>query len=134
MSESTDIVRRVIEGYSAGDADAVAKFADPEEFVSVIEDSSPNGGTYHGFEGFLEAVTAWEEAWSSSELRPTRFEERGDWVLARVEQSLTGALSGIEIDQVAWYAFRLRDDRGVELHVYLDEGRAREVAGIPRPG
>ena len=70
--------------------------------------ADPDGATYHGKEGFLEATADWTEGFSDWSVIPEEFIDSGGSVLVRVRQMVRGEASGISIEGEFWFVFELR--------------------------
>jgi ketosteroid isomerase-like protein len=122
-------VRAGMEAYNAGDIETVLSvFADdieiyaPQDFL--------NAGTFHGHDGFLRWVSAWNEAWESFEIDVDAIEPVGQrHVVAEVHQRARGRGSGIDIDQRVAYVYELRDDGKCSFQgIYPEAEQAYAVA------
>ena len=93
--------------------------------------ADPDGATYHGKEGFLEATADWTEGFSDWAVIPEDFTDAGDFVVAQVRQIIRGEASGAKIEQPFWFVFEIRDGKVTRLSFYVREAEAREEAGLP---
>ena len=57
--------------------------------------ADPDGATFHGKEGFLEATADWIEGFSSWSVTPEEFIDAGGCVVVRVRQAVRGEGSGV---------------------------------------
>jgi uncharacterized protein len=124
---NVEIVRNAIAAYNAGDIDAVAALISPDlELYSTPE--MPNGGLFHGREGFDEWLTQWLEAWDEFRLELVAVEAVDDrHVVADVRQIGRGAHSGIELDMPVVHLYEIdADGKAVrfQLHVRRDAALA----------
>jgi ketosteroid isomerase-like protein len=123
------LVRSGMEAYNAGDVEAVLElFADDIEIYSPHE--FLNAGTFHGHQGFLRWISAWNDAWESFEIDIEAIEPVGErQVVAEVHQKARGRGSGIEIDQRVAYAYTVRDDGKCSFQgIYPEAEQAYSVA------
>jgi ketosteroid isomerase-like protein len=65
--------------------------------------ADPDGATYHGKEGFLQATADWTEDFTEWSVIPEEFIDAGDCVLVRVRQKARGEASGIPIEGEFWF-------------------------------
>jgi ketosteroid isomerase-like protein len=125
-----DLVRSGLEAYNEGDIEGVlALLAD--DVVTYAPPDYLNAGTFHGHEGFLEWIGAWNEAWESFQQEVEAIDPMGErWVIAEVHQTARGRGSGIEIDQRSAYLWEVRADGKCAFQgLYPNADRARAAAG-----
>jgi hypothetical protein len=122
-------VQRVYESlvaYRQGDQEKLRQMVHPD-LESYGAPGIVNAGTYHGFDGYLQWVGEWEEAWYEASY------ELGD--LVEVDESVIvapvhvvgrGAASGIEIDTTFGWLYQWDDDLLIrfQVHPSFDEARA----------
>lgn len=51
-------------------------YIDPE--IEIHDHDVPDGGTYHGSDGFLVWIGHWAEAWESFAIEPEQYADAGD--------------------------------------------------------
>jgi ketosteroid isomerase-like protein len=124
-----EMVRSGMEAYNAGDIEAVLGLL-AEDVVIFAPPDYLNSGTFHGHEGFLEWVGAWNEAWESFQQEVKAIEPVGEcWVIAEVRQTARGRGSGIQIDQHSAYLWEVGPDGKCTFQgLYPDAERARAAA------
>ncbi|TMK71645.1 MAG: nuclear transport factor 2 family protein [Actinobacteria bacterium] len=122
---NVEIVRAAYDAFGRGDTDAVFELCDPD---IVVRDPERTGTTSRGTEGMRQFWAEWFENWQEYRVEPREFEEHGDQVLVRAEQSGRGKLSGVEIRQDLFNVLRLRDGKVVEYRLYT--GRDAALASI----
>jgi ketosteroid isomerase-like protein len=127
-AENVEIVRRSIEAYLAGDNAAALEAYDP----AVVFDATvrPEGQIYHGRAGVAEAMRVWTGAWEDFRIEPIEFIDAGDRVLFIERESGRGKGSGVEIDQIGYILFTLRDGLIVHWKGMLDRDEAFAAAGL----
>ena len=88
-----------------------------------------NAGTYHGFDGFLEWIDQWEEAWDDVNYEFGEMIDVGEnMVVVPVHIVGRGAGSGLEIDSMFGWMYEFRDGRTARFHVYASVDDALEAA------
>jgi ketosteroid isomerase-like protein len=123
-----DLVRSGLEAYNSGDIEAVLALL-AEDVVTYAPSDYLNSGTFHGHEGFLEWIGAWNEAWESFQQEVEAIDTVGElWVIAEVHQTARGRGSGIEIDQRSAYLWEVREGKCTFQGLYPDADRARAAA------
>jgi ketosteroid isomerase-like protein len=126
---NVDIMRSAFDAFGRGDLEAVLALCDPEV---VLRDPQRTGTTFRGAEGIRRFWQEWLENWQEYRVEPSDFEEHGDEVLVRAEQSGRGKLSGIELRQDLFSVARVRNGKVVEYRLYTN--REDAVASMGNPG
>jgi ketosteroid isomerase-like protein len=126
--ENVELVRS---GFSAFEQGDVTRLLDLMADDLVTYRADPDGASYHGKEGFLEATADWTEGFSHWTVIPEDFTDAGDFVVAQVRQIIRGEASGAKIEQPFWFVFEIRDAKVTRLSFYVREAEAREEAGLP---
>ncbi len=127
-SEKIEVVKRAFEAWERGEVgDVLGLMAD--DLVTYRAD--PDGATYHGKEGFFEALAEWTEGFSEWSVEPEEFREAGGCVIARVRQRIRGQASGIAIEEDFWFVFEVRGGTVAKLSFYIREHEALKAAGAP---
>jgi ketosteroid isomerase-like protein len=127
---SQENVALVRSGFSAFEQGDVSRMLDLMADDLVTYRADPDGATYHGKEGFLEATADWTEGFSEWAVVPEKFIDAGDFVLVHVRQIVRGETSGISVEGAFWFVFEVHDARVTRLSFYLREIEAREAAGL----
>ena len=110
MSRSpTEIIAEGFTSWAQGDVDGFMAQLHPEIEVNVLEGA--NAGSYHGIDSVPRWISDWSEAWGEITYEPVELTEHGAKVLAGVRTRGTGAGSGVEVDEVVWWAFELEDEQ-----------------------
>jgi ketosteroid isomerase-like protein len=126
--ENVEIVRAAYEAYERGDLAGMLKDADPEQ---VIYRPDPDGRTYRGPEGFLQAFIDWTEGFDEFRANVGEFIDANDsQVIVRVHQHAVGAQSGVPIEADFWFVHTITDRKIVRLDMYSREAQALEAAGL----
>jgi ketosteroid isomerase-like protein len=89
--------------------------------------ADPDGATYHGKEGFLEATADWTEGFSDWSVIPEEFTDAGDFVVVQVRQVVRGEASGISVEGAFWFVFEVHAARVTRLSFYVRQCEAREA-------
>ena len=79
-----------------------------------------------GIQGFFHDIA---ESWQSLQFVPEEIQERGDRVLAIVNQRLRGRGSGIDVEGKLGFVLELRDGVAVGITAYRDVADARADLG-----
>jgi ketosteroid isomerase-like protein len=106
------------EAFNRGDVEAILALADPEVEVYMPAEM-PNGGTFHGHDGYLKWVSAWLEAWDEFSVEVIEHEPVGErHVVTPVRQRAVGRGSGIPVEMDVWFVNDVVDGKFVALHLY----------------
>lgn len=132
-SSNAELVQRVLGAYLAGDEETLRSMIPPEGEIygapGII-----NAGTYHGFEGFMQWVRQWNDAWDEIDYElGEMIEVRDRFVVVPAHVFGKGAVSGLEIDSVFGWMYEFQDGKAVRFHTYatVDDAldAARRLAG-----
>jgi ketosteroid isomerase-like protein len=127
--ENIEVVRRAWEAVERGDLESAAHHVDPN--AEIHDFDIPDGGIYHGQEGFLTWNAHWGEGWETWRIEDLELRPVGeDQVLALFRMVARGAGSGIEIDRLDAIAYKVREARIVRLEYFNDRRQALEVVGL----
>ena len=122
-----ELLREGFELHNRGDADGMLALAADDVDIFIQEDL-PNGGHWDGVDGFRDVMASWNEAWDEFTAEPVRFEEGPHGWFVRVKQHARAGELVLEAD--FFYVFAVTEGRISRWHLYNDEARAREVAGL----
>jgi ketosteroid isomerase-like protein len=123
-----ELVHQALAAYQAGDLERLRKLMDPE--IEVVGGNGLiNAGTYQGFDGFLDWIRRWEEAWDPVNYELREITEVTDSLLIVTVHTMgRGAASGLPIDSLFGWLYELRDGRAIRFHVYVTVDEALQVA------
>jgi ketosteroid isomerase-like protein len=124
--ESVALVRSGFAAFEQGDLGAMLDLM-ADDLVTYRAD--PDGATYHGKEGFLEATADWTEGFSDWSVIPEEFIDTGGSVLVRVRQLVRGAASGIPVEGEFWFVFEVRGSHVSKVSFYIRRADALAEAG-----
>jgi uncharacterized protein len=125
--ENVEIVRRSYEAFERGDMAAVLADAAPD---LVTYRAEPEGATWHGLEGFLEAIADWTEGFDEFSASAEEFIDAGDRVIVRLHQEARGQSSGARVDAEFWFVHCLADGKITRLDMFISKDQALEAAGL----
>jgi len=123
MEQALERVLEAYEAFNRGDFDGAAEHLHPDvSWNRVAEVEQP----VHG----RDAVRAMfePEIWSSQHTDIHRTEILGDWILLDTTFRGKGAASGIELEQLGYHLWRIRDGKGFEFRFFLDRDEALAAA------
>jgi ketosteroid isomerase-like protein len=129
----TELVRRALDLYNAGDVDAfVDLFTDDGEVET--DPRFPEGGTFSGREPVRRFIAGLHQGWEGgSAVTTKKLWLAGDSVLAWWEWHAKGERSGIDVSSDWLGLWTLRDGRIARLRFFYDRTEALEAAGLTAP-
>jgi ketosteroid isomerase-like protein len=122
-----EMVRSSYDGYRRGDLEAMLRHTDPE---IVVYRDEPDGATFHGHEGLMQAIAEWVEDFDEFEFiveDVTRANDRQ--VIAQVHQRAVGAGSGVEIEGDFWFVHSFEGGKVVRFDMFASRDQALEATG-----
>ncbi len=126
--ENLEIVRRGYDAYAQGDMEAMLASMDPE---LVTYRDEPDAATFHGPEGFLQAIAEWVEDFDEFAATAEELIDANDHqVIVRVHQTATGAQSGAQIEGDFWFVHTLTDSKLTRLDMLTTKEKALKAAGL----
>jgi uncharacterized protein len=125
--ENVEIVRGAFDAFQEGDLSQIIDLM-ADDLVTYRAD--PDGATYHGKEGYLQATADWTEDFSEWSVIPEEFIDAGDRVLVRVRQMARGEASGVPVEGEFWFVVEMRGSKAAKLSFYVRRGDALEAAGL----
>jgi ketosteroid isomerase-like protein len=127
---SQENIALVRSGFSAFEQGDLSRLLDLLADGLVTYRADPDGATYHGKEGFLEATADWTEGFSEWAVVPEKFIDAGDFVVVHVRQVVRAETSGISVEGAFWFVFEVHHARITRLSFYVREIEAHEAAGL----
>jgi ketosteroid isomerase-like protein len=129
MSEANlAVAREAFECFQRGDVDALLDLTAGDQLVTFSPETVPNGGTFHGREGYLEWASAWLEAWERFSIELLEIAPLDDrWVFSAVHQSAVGKGSGVPVELDTYFLVQVVDGTIQRIELYLDRAQARAV-------
>ena len=122
-------VRRGIDAFNRGDAEAVLQFFD-EDIEIFASPRLANSGTYHGHDGYQRWLAEWLDAWDGYTINVERVEPVGDHhVVAGVLQTARGKGSGIPVEMESYTVAEVRGDKLASMHAHGSRDAALEALG-----
>lgn len=129
MNEHERLIRQGYDAWNRGDWPLMEAFLAPEFEVDAT-DRVLNPDRYQGIEGFRRLAGEMSEIWDSWEIEPLELLENGELVFVAHRVRARGKGSGVEVEQMYWSVWTLRDGKGVRLALHVDRERALADAGI----
>jgi ketosteroid isomerase-like protein len=131
MSEAeVEVVRQAAKAYSERGAEAVVQFLDPDVEWRARPDL-PDGGVYHGAEGFLRLTGRFDEVLEDIYLEPVEIVDAGERVIARLRWGGRGKGSGVEFEETEeTWVFTIRGGKIARVDEFATKQEALAAAGI----
>jgi uncharacterized protein len=130
-SERVQVVSEGYDGWNRRDFDAMVERLAPDvvwRTAGVFPGLKP---VYHGHDGVRRFWDSMQEAWELIEVRPNRFVEYDDKVLAEIHFHAKGRESGAEVKMDWLHVFTFEDDAVVEVAGYQSAEEALAREGMP---
>ena len=127
--ENVEIVRQGFEAFERGELDAMLDLFTDD--VTTYR-ADPDGATYDGKAGFLDATADWTEDFSEWRVLPQEFVDLGDRVLVRVRQMARGKSSGVRVEEDFWFLFEATGTKISKLSFYSRQADALKAAGLSK--
>jgi ketosteroid isomerase-like protein len=130
---NVETVRRALDAFNAGDAEAAAALLDPD-VEWRLPPNFPDTGTLRGREHVVGALGDITDSWDELVVDVRELIDAGDRVVAvvryRGRAAITGlVLGGQSLDSQVW---TLRGGRVTEVRMYSGTAEALEAAGVTR--
>jgi ketosteroid isomerase-like protein len=127
--ENVEIVRRSIEAFNRGDAEAIAELCEDElEFVSFLTSVE---GTYRSKDSGEAYFSRMRETWREWRIEDAEIFEADDEHLASIFRLVgVGKRSGARVEHPMGMTYRLRNQRIWRIRGYLDPREALKAAGL----
>ena len=124
-----DTLRRLYAAWAEGDFTTGLSIFE-SNVILVIDAATLDGGVFVGVEGVRRYMTRFLQAWESLTIAATGFRERGDTVVAEVEQMGIGQDSGAPVNTTYFQLWTFRGGKVIRLETILSEANALEAAGL----
>jgi ketosteroid isomerase-like protein len=127
--QNVEIVREAFRSWYPNDADAFARYLDPEFEYYVTY--GPEQGVHRGWKATVEAFDHWQGVFSDYRWEPTDFIDAGDaQVIVPFTEHGVGQASGVTIGQRPAFVCTMRDGLILRLDEYPTTAEALEAVGL----
>jgi ketosteroid isomerase-like protein len=131
LGENVEIVRRVLRRLNDQDLDAAAQDIRPEAELDWSDSQAPDGGVYHGREGWSAWMRGRGEGLSDLRFDITEvIDVPPDRVVVVARLLARGRASGINVDALGAVVWTLRDGMVTSGRLYQTRDEAREAVGL----
>jgi ketosteroid isomerase-like protein len=131
--ENVEVVRRLYQSFNDGrDYDLVPDLwhKDAQLQPALIGGGVLEGAVYRGHEGILEFISVQAETWESLTIEPVDIRDLGTYLLVETRLQAVGRASGIELTDVTWNLWEVREGKVAVGRVFLSEQEALKAAGL----
>ena len=127
--DNVQTVRRIFDGWTAGDFGAGFTDLDPD-VVFIVRHPFPEAVETAGPNGIRDYMRRFLDNWKSYAVEARHFRSVGDLVVADAVQRGEGKASGIEMEQPFFMLFTFRAGKIVRIESILERDEALEAAGL----
>jgi ketosteroid isomerase-like protein len=128
--ENVEIVRAAFDAFSRNDMEGVLQLCDESIVVSQPPEVPGIAPQQHGHRGVLEAFEIWPEQWDDFRIEILRITDAGDYVVVTARTGGRGKQSGVEVEMDFAFAFTVRNEKILEMKIFIQEDQALEAAGL----
>jgi ketosteroid isomerase-like protein len=131
--ENAELVRRLYQSFNEGTAEELVPdlwHEDAELRPALLGGGLLEGAVYRGHEGVLEFLAIQAETWERVTNEPVDIRDLGTYVLAETRLQAVGRASGIELSQVTWDRWEIRNGKVASLRVFTEQADAVEALGL----
>ena len=128
--ENVEIVRNAFDAHTRDDIDGVLRLCDENIVVTQPKELPGVSPQQRGHSGVLEAFSIWPEQWDDYYIEILRTADSGDYVVVTARTGGRGKQSGVEVKMEFAFVFTVRDQKIVELQIFMREDEALEAAGL----
>jgi ketosteroid isomerase-like protein len=118
-----ELIRKAYEAWNTRDYETIWELLDPSAEVNASA-RVMNPDVYHGHEGFQRFIDEIAEVWDEWRIEPEEFIEGADGTLVVARARARGRGSGVELDQVAYNTWKVRDGKVVRAALFYDKADA----------
>ena len=128
--ENVEIVRDAFDAFGRDDIDRVLRLCDENIVVTQPPELFGVSPQQRGHSGVLEAFQIWPEQWDDYRIEIVRMVDCGDRVFVTTRTGGRGKQSGIEVAMDIFFVFVVRNEKILEMQIFMREDQALEAAGL----
>jgi ketosteroid isomerase-like protein len=127
--ENVRLVQASYAAFARGDLAYILDASDPD--IEVVEPAElPDGSSYRGHQGLLDALDHWGGEWADIELEVERITNVGDRVVSLINQRAHGRSSGAPGELRVAYVHTIKDGKCVRWEMFATWDQALEAVGL----
>jgi ketosteroid isomerase-like protein len=130
--ENVELVRRLYRYFNGGATGFAPDLwhEDAEIRPALIGGGHLEGAVYRGHDGVSEFVAMQAETWESVTAEPVGIRDLGTYLLVETRLRAVGRASGIELTDVTWNVWEIRDGKVARLRIFTELEEALETVGL----
>ena len=128
--QNVEIVRDAFDAFSRDDIEGVLQLCNENIVITQPPELPGASPQQRGHSGVLEAFEIWPEQWDDYRIEILRIADHGDHVLVTTQQGGRGKQSGIQVKMEISFVFTVRNEKIVEMKIFMREDQALEAAGL----
>jgi ketosteroid isomerase-like protein len=128
--KNVELVRRLYRGFNEGGMEFDLWHTDAKLQPALIGGGLVEGAVYRGHEGLSEFLAIQTETWESVSADPVEIRDLGTYLLVQTRLQAVGRASGIELSDVTWNVFEVRDGKVRNWRVFTEHREALEAVGL----
>jgi ketosteroid isomerase-like protein len=131
--ENAELVRRLYQAFNEGTGDDLVPdlwHEDVELRPALIGGGLLEGTVYRRHEGVLEFLAMQAETWESVTVEPVDIRDLGVYLLVETRLRAVGRASGVELTQVTWNRFEIRNGKVASMRVFTEQEEALDAVGL----
>ena len=128
--ENVELVRRAYRAFNEGTRDLDMWHMDAELRPALVGGGLVEGAVYRGHEGLSDFLTMQAETWESVIAEPVEIRDLSAYLLVETRLHAVGRASGVELTQVTWNVFEVRNGKIASLRAFTAQEEALEAVGL----
>jgi ketosteroid isomerase-like protein len=128
--ENVEIVRRIYRGFGDGTTDVHLWHTDAELRPAVFGGGLLEGTVYRGHEGLADFLAMQADTWQSVIAEPLTIRDLGTHLLVETSIQAVGRASGIQLSDVTWNLFEIRNGMVTSLRAFTTQQQALAAVGL----
>jgi ketosteroid isomerase-like protein len=129
-AENVELLRAMLDAYNEGGVEAMLPYIDPAFEVTVPPSLSVEPDTYRGHKGMRHYFESFADVMDEVRFDADAFVDAGDRVVATTRLTARARETGLEVEQLVFQIWTVRDGRAVRAEVYPTKAEALHAAGL----
>jgi ketosteroid isomerase-like protein len=128
--ENVELVRSLNEAFANGDYSGSLEALDDAIEIVGPHDVTAGGAIWHGRDQVQGGFAGFLGAWDDYRYEVTRLIDCGEKVFVEARQQGRGKGSGVEVSELVYSVYTVREGRVVRMYMTRDRSEARSEAGL----